>query len=137
GGPPPRFRATLRDGAIHARGASDDKGQLFIHLKALEHCFAAAGRLPLNVKLWIEGEEEIASPNLTAFLDREAGRLRADTMLVSDTQMLGPRRPSLVYGLRGKLDAVLDVAGPARALHSGLFGGAVLNPLQALCAIVA
>jgi acetylornithine deacetylase/succinyl-diaminopimelate desuccinylase-like protein len=133
----PPFRATLRHGAVYARGASDDKGQLFIQLKALERCFAAAGRLPLNVKLWIEGEEEIASPNLSAFLDREAGRLCADAMLVSDTQMLGPRQPSLVYGLRGKLDAVLDVSGPAHALHSGLFGGAVLNPLHALCTIVA
>ncbi len=133
----PPFRATRIGQNLFARGASDDKGQFFIHLKAIESYLATSGSLPINVKVWLEGEEEINSPNLAAFLDREAARLQADAVLVSDTEMLGPGRPSIIYGLRGNLSFELEVEGPHHDLHSGRYGGAVLNPLQALCEIVA
>src|SRR5207244_9410676 len=88
-------------------------------------------------KVWLEGEEEINSPNLPALLDREAARLRADAVLVSDTEMLGQGRPSIIYGLRGNLNFELEVGGPRHDLHSGRYGGAVLNPLQALSEMIA
>jgi acetylornithine deacetylase/succinyl-diaminopimelate desuccinylase-like protein len=133
----PPFRASRIGQNLFARGASDDKGQLFIHLKALESYLRTGGALPVNVKVWLEGEEEINSPNLPAFLDREAARLQADAVLVSDTEMLGRGRPSIIYGLRGNLSFELEVGGPRHDLHSGRYGGAVLNPLQALCEIIA
>jgi acetylornithine deacetylase/succinyl-diaminopimelate desuccinylase-like protein len=133
----PPFRPTIVGQSVVARGASDDKGQFFAHLKGIESYLAGTGRLPLNIKLWLEGEEEIGSPHVESFLDRHAERLRADAVLVSDTQMLGRGRPSLTYGLRGIVTVDLDVSGPAHDLHAGLYGGAVLNPLQALCQIVA
>jgi len=133
----PPFRATVLGKHLYARGASDDKGQLFIHLKALESLLTTTGRLPLNVKVWLEGEEEIGSPNLAVFLDRELSRLRADAVLVSDTEMPAPGRPAIVYGLRGNLSLELEVRAPMRELHSGRYGGAVLNPLQALCELIA
>lgn len=130
------FKATIVGDNLYARGASDDKGQLFIHLKAIES-YLRTGRLPLNIKVWLEGEEEINSPNLTAFLDRDAARLRANAVLVSDTEMLGRGKPSIIYGLRGNLSCELEVKGAKHDLHSGRYGGAVLNPLQALSDIVA
>jgi acetylornithine deacetylase/succinyl-diaminopimelate desuccinylase-like protein len=133
----PPFKATIIGKNLFARGASDDKGQLFIHLKAVESYLRTVGRLPLNIKIWLEGEEEINSPNLSAFLHRETARLRADAVLVSDTEMLGPGRPSIIYGLRGNLSCDLEVRGPKHDLHSGRYGGAVLNPLQALSEMVA
>jgi len=133
----PPFQATIAADYLYARGASDDKGQLFIHLKALESLLMTTGRLPVNVKVWLEGEEEIGSPNLAAFLDRELVRLRADAILVSDTEMPAAGRPALVYGLRGNLALELEVRGPARELHSGRYGGAAPNPLQALCELIA
>jgi acetylornithine deacetylase/succinyl-diaminopimelate desuccinylase-like protein len=133
----PPFRATIAGSNLFARGASDDKGQLFIHLKALESHLASGGRLPVNVKIWLEGEEEIGSPNLDAFLDHEIARLRADAVVVSDTEMAGPGRPTIIYGLRGMLACTIEARGPRRELHSGRYGGAVHNPLQALCEIVA
>jgi acetylornithine deacetylase/succinyl-diaminopimelate desuccinylase-like protein len=133
----PPFRATVIGQNLFARGASDDKGQLFVHLKALESYLRTVGALPVNVKVWLEGEEEIGSPHLLAFLDREEERLQSDAVLVSDTAMLGYGRPSIVYGLRGHLGFELEVSGPRHDLHSGLYGGAVLNPLQALCEIIA
>jgi acetylornithine deacetylase/succinyl-diaminopimelate desuccinylase-like protein len=133
----PPFQPTIVGHRVVARGASDDKGQCFAHLKGVESYLAAAGHLPINVKLWLEGEEEIGSPHVEQLLDRHAARLQADAVLVSDTQMLGRGRPSLTYGLRGLLTGDLEVRGPARDLHAGLYGGAVLNPLQALCEIVA
>ena len=131
------FQATVIGENIYGRGTSDDKGQFFIHLKALESYLKTSGGLPLNVKIWLEGEEEINSPNLSAFLDREVSRLKSDAVIVSDTQMIAPNRPSIVYGLRGKLTCELEVVGPKRDLHSGLYGGGILNPLQALSEIIA
>jgi len=133
----PPFQATIVGENLFARGASDDKGQLFIHLKALEGYLTTRGALPINVKVWLEGEEEINSPNLAAFIEREGTRLQADAVLVSDTEMLGYGRPSIIYGLRGNLAFELEVAGPKHDLHSGRYGGAVLNPLQALCEMIA
>ena len=132
----PPFRASVRDGKIYGRGSSDDKGQLFTHLCALESYLTADGRLPVNVKVWLEGEEELGSPTLEMFLDRHADTLRARVAIVSDTEIAG-NRPSIVYGLRGALAFELEVSGAPQELHSGRFGGAVLDPLQHLCALVA
>jgi len=131
------FKATIVNDNLYGRGASDDKGQFFIHLKAVESYLRTTGRLPINIKIWLEGEEEIGSPNLSAFLKREAKRLQANAVLVSDTEMLGKGRPSIIYGLRGNLNCELEVKGPKHDLHSGRYGGAVLNPLQTLSEIVA
>jgi acetylornithine deacetylase/succinyl-diaminopimelate desuccinylase-like protein len=133
----PPFQATRRGQNLFARGASDDKGQFFIHLKAIESYLSTLGSLPINIKVWLEGEEEINSPNLPAFLQREGERLRADAALVSDTEMLGLGRPSIIYGLRGNLAFELEVSGPRHELHAGRYGGAVHNPLQALCEMIA
>src|SRR5438034_394399 len=133
----PPFQASRVGQNLFARGASDDKGQFLIHLKAIESYLKTVGSLPINVKFWLEGEEEINSPNLPALLDREAARLRADAVLVSDTEMLGQGRPSIIYGLRGNLNFELEVSGPRHDLHSGRYGGAVYNPLQALSEMIA
>jgi acetylornithine deacetylase/succinyl-diaminopimelate desuccinylase-like protein len=133
----PPFRPTRRGRSLFSRGASDDKGQMFAHLKALESYLRAAERLPLNVKLWLEGEEEISSPSLPAFLDREVERLRADAVLVSDTEMPAPDRPAIIYGLRGHVVCEIEVRGASHDVHSGRFGGTIHNPLQALCELIA
>jgi acetylornithine deacetylase/succinyl-diaminopimelate desuccinylase-like protein len=133
----PPFEPTVRGDHLYGRGACDDKGQLFAHVKALEASLKTAGRLPLNVKVLFEGEEEIGSPNLKAFLQRNARSLAADAAVMSDTRMLGPKRPALTYSLRGGLGMEIEVSGPKTDLHSGTFGGAVHNPLQALCGILA
>lgn len=133
----PPFKATIANHNLYARGASDDKGQLWIHLKAIESYLRTVGRLPLNIKVWLEGEEEINSPNLAAFLDRQAEKLRANAVLVSDTEMLAVGKPSIIYGLRGSLTCELEVRGPRHDLHSGRYGGAVLNPLQAMSELLA
>lgn len=133
----PPFQASLVGENLFARGASDDKGQLFIHLKVIESYLKTVGTLPINIKVWLEGEEEINSPNLSVFLDREATRLQADAILVSDTEMLGQGRPSIIYGLRGNLYFEIEVSGPRHDLHSGRYGGAVYNPLQALSEMIA
>jgi acetylornithine deacetylase/succinyl-diaminopimelate desuccinylase-like protein len=131
------FAPRVRAGKLYGRGASDDKGQLFIHLAAIEAYAATAGAPPLDVTVWFEGEEEIGSPSAPFFLDRRLEALRADVVVVSDTEMASAARPSLTYGLRGSvvLDAV--VSGPARDLHSGRYGGAVANPVHGLAALVA
>jgi len=98
----PPFKATLRQDKLFARGASDDKGQLFIHLKAIESLLKTAGRLPVNVKVWLEGEEEINSPTFPTFLKQNLQRLQADAILVSDTEMISANCPSIIYGFRGK-----------------------------------
>ena len=133
----PAFGAEIRDGFLHGRGASDDKGQLFTHVKALETLLQTRGRLPVNVKCLFEGEEEIGSPNLPAFLARNRRALHADAAVMSDTRMLTPDQPALTYSLRGQLALEIEVRGPDHDLHSGNFGGAVHDPLQALCEIVA
>lgn len=132
----PPFEPTLRDGALYARGSSDDKGQVMANLEAIA-AWEAVGGPPVNLKVVIEGEEEIGSPNLAAWLRAHAGALAADVALVSDTAILAPGTPSIVYALRGLCYLEIEVEGPRRDLHSGQYGGAVANPANALCAIVA
>jgi len=123
----------VRDGRyLYARGASDDKGQLMAHLAAIEAWLATAGRLPVNLRLVLDGEEEIGSPTLVAAAARGWPPLAADLALVSDTWMLAPDRPVLITGLRGVLGARLEIGGPARDLHAGTYGGAVANPAEVL-----
>ena len=133
----PPFSARIEDGFLHGRGASDDKGQLFAHVKAIESLLENTRRLPVNVKCLFEGEEEIGSTNLMPFLKRNRQALRADAAVMSDTRMVSEDQPALTYGLRGQLAVELDVRGQQRDLHSGNFGGAVHDPLQVLCEIVA
>jgi acetylornithine deacetylase/succinyl-diaminopimelate desuccinylase-like protein len=133
----PPFTPTMIGSNLHARGASDDKGQLFSHVKAIESYLKTGRTLPVNVKCIFEGEEEIGSPNLTSFIARNRSALRADAAVISDTRMLAPDRPAISYAQRGGLRAELEVAGPPHDLHSGNFGGAVHNPLQALCEMIA
>jgi acetylornithine deacetylase/succinyl-diaminopimelate desuccinylase-like protein len=132
----PPFEPTIRDGRLYARGAADDKGQLFIHLKVLEAFLRVRGRLPLNVRLLIEGEEEIGSPNLSPFLERHAPDLACDVVVVSDTHMQGIDHPSITTGLRGLACAELRVRTAAGDLHSGNYGGAIANPIQVLAELL-
>jgi acetylornithine deacetylase/succinyl-diaminopimelate desuccinylase-like protein len=133
----PPFGGLIRANRLYGRGASDDKGQFFTHIKALEILLKTGRRLPLNVKILLEGEEEIGSPNLGAFIRQHRRLLRADCAVLSDTNLLSAEQPALTFGLRGSFSAELDVRGPRAELHSGIFGGAVLNPLQALCELLA
>jgi acetylornithine deacetylase/succinyl-diaminopimelate desuccinylase-like protein len=133
----PPFEPTLRDGKLYARGAVDDKGQVYMHLKAIEAHMKVNGRLPINLKVVIEGEEEVGSDNLAKFLRERRSQLDADVILVSDTAMLGPDQPALCYALRGILYTQIEVTGPSKDLHSGHFGGAVTNPANALCVMIA
>jgi acetylornithine deacetylase/succinyl-diaminopimelate desuccinylase-like protein len=133
----PPFTPTLLNDNLHARGASDDKGQLFSHVKAIEAYLKTSNSLPVNVKCIFEGEEEIGSPHLTSFIAKNKRALRANAAVISDTRMLAPDRPAISYAQRGGLRAELYVTGPPHDLHSGNFGGAVHNPLQALCEMVA
>jgi acetylornithine deacetylase/succinyl-diaminopimelate desuccinylase-like protein len=132
----PPFEPTLRGENLYGRGACDDKGQLFAHVKAIESYMRTRGHLPVNVKCVFEGEEEIGSPNLKPFVSRHARKLAADVVVVSDTRMLGPGRPAITYGLRGSLSLEIEVAGAPHDLHSGNFGGAIHNPAQALCRVI-
>ncbi len=131
------FKPDIRDNYIYGRGTSDDKGQVFIHFKALEAYLKSGGRLPVNVKLLVEGEEEVGGPNLDAFIEQHRDSLRADVAVISDTNMLGPEQPCVVYGLRGLCYIQVEVTGPDRDLHSGRYGGAIYNPIQALCEMLA
>jgi acetylornithine deacetylase/succinyl-diaminopimelate desuccinylase-like protein len=133
----PPFDPMVRGENLFGRGASDDKGQLFTHLKAVESYLRSARALPVNVICLFEGEEEIGSTNLPRFLARAHDDLVADIAVISDTRMLGANRPAITYGLRGALSVELEVQGPRTDLHSGNFGGAIHNPLQALCEILA
>lgn len=128
----PPFEPQVRDDYVYARGAADDKGQLYIHVKAVEAYLCATGRLPLNVKFIIEGEEEIGSANLHTFIADNHELLAADSALISDSAILDRDRPALVYSLRGNCHVLLDITGPARDLHSGTYGGSINNPLNAL-----
>ena len=129
------FEPEIRDGKICARGADDDKGQGFMHIKAFEY-MVQSNTLPCNVKFMIEGEEEIGSPNLGKFCEQHKEMLKADVILVSDTTMIGPGKPSITTGLRGLAYWQVEVSGPNRDLHSGLFGGAVANPINVLCRLI-
>jgi acetylornithine deacetylase/succinyl-diaminopimelate desuccinylase-like protein len=133
----PPFEPVVRGDDVYGRGANDDKGQMFVHVKAIESFLKTGGALPINVICLFEGEEEIGSPNLASFLTANRSFLNADCAVVSDTRIPGPDRPAITYALRGSLSLELEAQGPKRELHSGHFGGAVHNPLQALCEIVA
>ena len=121
------FKAEVRDNYLYGRGTSDDKGQTFIHAKVLESFLKTSGQLPVNVKLIIEGEEEIGGPSLDAFIEQHQEQLKADVAVISDTHMLRPDLPCLVYALRGLCYIQVEVTGPARDLHSGQYGGADLQ----------
>lgn len=133
----PPFEPTVRGNDLYGRGAADDKGQLFTHVKAIESYLRTVGELPVNVKCLFEGEEEIGSPNLATFFERNRETLAADVAVVSDMRILAPNRPAITYALRGALSLELEVRGPKEDLHSGNFGGVVHNPLQVLCEIIA
>ncbi len=133
----PPFEPTERDGRIYARGAADDKGQLYMHVKALEALRRTRGRVPVNVIVVAEGEEEIGSPNLVPFLERHADRLACDLVVISDTSMFAEDLPSLLFSLRGLAYFEIHVRGARSDLHSGEYGGAVANPGNALARILA
>lgn len=133
----PPFEPTVRDGKIYARGASDDKGQVFQHIKALEALLATEGKLPVNVKLLIEGEEEVGSTHLDDFVLANQELLKADVLVISDTPLYAKGQPALCYGLRGLAALELTLTGAKGDLHSGLYGGAVQNPLHALVELLA
>jgi acetylornithine deacetylase/succinyl-diaminopimelate desuccinylase-like protein len=133
----PPFEASVRDGKIYGRGSVDDKGQVLMHLAAIEAHLRLTGTLPINVKVVVEGEEEIGSPNFEAFLARERERLSCDVVVVSDTAVFAEDVPSLTVSLRGLVHWELTVHGPAGDLHSGYYGGVVRNPLEALAQILA
>ncbi len=132
----PPFQPTVRDGRIYARGTTDDKGQFLIHLKAAQGLNAVHGQLPVNLKFILEGEEEIGSPNLPAFIEEHKELLACDVLVISDTGMYAPGIPSLLYGLRGLSYLEVEVKGADGDLHSGIFGGAVPNPALELCRIL-
>jgi acetylornithine deacetylase/succinyl-diaminopimelate desuccinylase-like protein len=131
------FRPTPDGPHLYGRGASDDKGQFMAHLAAIEAWLATSAKLPVNLRLILDGEEEIGSPTLLAAVARRWPLLAADVAVVSDTWMLAPHKPVLITGLRGVLGARLEISGPARDLHAGAFGGAVANPAEALAGLVA
>ena len=133
----PAFEPTIRDGNIFARGASDDKGQLFIHIKALEARLKTVGSLPVNVVVLAEGEEEVGSPNLVPFVQAHKERLACDAVVISDSSMFAHGQPSLLFSLRGLAYFEIHVEGPSVDLHSGGYGGAVVNPGNALSSIIA
>jgi acetylornithine deacetylase/succinyl-diaminopimelate desuccinylase-like protein len=133
----PPFEPALRDGRIYARGSVDDKGQLYLHVKALEAHLKTTGRLPVNVVVLAEGEEEVGSEHLADFVQQQASRLRCDGVVISDSSMFAPGVPSLLFSLRGLAYFQIDVQGPAGDLHSGSYGGAVVNPATTLARIIA
>src|SRR5690349_19536843 len=133
----PAFEPTERGGNLYGRGTADDKGQVHIHLKALAALKHAEGKLPLNVKVIVEGEEEVGSVNLWDFVTNNKDRLKADALVVSDTSMLAKGVPSITYGLRGLDYYQMEITGPAQDLHSGVFGGAVPNPITILAETIA
>ncbi|GAB2789939.1 acetylornithine deacetylase/succinyl-diaminopimelate desuccinylase-like protein [Hymenobacter luteus] len=130
------FEPVIKDGKIYARGACDDKGQVYMHVKALE-VMNQEGGVPCNVKVMIEGEEEIGSNNLSIFVRNNREKLKADVILISDTGILSNDQPSIEVGLRGLSYHEVEVTGPNRDLHSGLYGGAVANPINVLCKMIA
>lgn len=133
----PPFEATIRGENLYARGAADDKGQIFIHFKAIEATMTQEGRLPVNVKMLIEGEEEVGSEHLESFVKEHRGLLKSDLAVISDSGMFAKGVPSICYSLRGLSYMEVEVTGPNRDLHSGSFGGALHNPVQALCEMIA
>ena len=133
----PAFEPDVRNGNIYGRGTADDKGQVHIHIKALEALRNVYGKLPVNIKVMIEGEEEVGSVNLWEFVKSNQQRLKADALIVSDTAMLTKGVPSITYGLRGLNYYQIEITGPSQDLHSGVFGGAVPNPITILAEMIA
>lgn len=133
----PPFQATVRDGEIYARGAADDKGQVFMHFKAIEAHLTQHGRLPVNMKIVIEGEEEVGSEHLDDFVRGHKDELASDVVVISDSAMFARGVPSICYGLRGLVYCQIDLRGSATDLHSGSFGGAVANPGFVLAQMIA
>jgi acetylornithine deacetylase/succinyl-diaminopimelate desuccinylase-like protein len=133
----PPFEATERDGELYARGAADDKGQVFMHLKAIEAHLEKNGRLPVNIRLIIEGEEEVGSVHLDNFIREHKAQLQADVVVISDSAMFDRGVPSICYALRGLVYFQIDLRGTTGDLHSGVFGGAVANPAMVLAQILA
>jgi acetylornithine deacetylase/succinyl-diaminopimelate desuccinylase-like protein len=128
----PPFEPTVRDGRLFARGSVDDKGQLYLHVKAAEALLRERGSLPVNLIILAEGEEEVGSDNLSEFVERHAKQLACDAVVISDSAMFAPGQPSILSSLRGIAYFQVDVQGPAQDLHSGSYGGAVVNPAMAL-----
>lgn len=133
----PPFEPTVKNGRVYARGSSDDKGQSYTHIKSVESFLKTGTKLPVNVKFILEGEEEIGSPNLVPFIKENKDLLDCDMVLISDTAMFGEDQPSITYGLRGLAYMEIHVTGPNRDLHSGVYGGAVENPVNVLTEIIA
>ena len=133
----PPFEATVRDGEIYARGSADDKGQVFMHFKAVEAHLKQTGKLPVNIKFILEGEEEVGSVNLDEFVRAHKHDLKADVVVISDSPMFDRGIPSICYGLRGLVYAQIDLRGSSTDLHSGSFGGAVANPAFVLAQMIA
>jgi acetylornithine deacetylase/succinyl-diaminopimelate desuccinylase-like protein len=133
----PPFEPVVHGNNLYGRGACNDKGQMFAHVKALEAYLRTDRVLPVNVKCLFEGEEEIGSPNLTPFLSQHKSALAADMAVMSDMPIIAADRPAITYAMRGALSLELEVHGPRQDLHSGIFGGAIHNPLQVLCEIIA
>ncbi len=132
----PPFEPTVRDGKIYARGACDDKGQFYMHIKALE-IMVKHGQVPCNIKFMIEGEEEVGSAHLGEFVKANKSKLKADVILISDTSLISLDQPSITVGLRGLSYMEVQVTGPNRDLHSGVYGGAIANPANVLCQMIA
>lgn len=132
----PPFEPVVKDGYIYARGSADDKGQFYMHVKAFEYMIKT-NSLPCNAKFMIEGEEEVGSENLGIFVKNNKEKLKADTIVISDTSMIANDVPSISVGLRGLSYLEVEVTGPNRDLHSGLYGGAVGNPINILCNMIA
>ncbi len=132
----PPFEPVIKDGKIYARGSCDDKGQVYMHIKALE-MLLKTGKLPCNVKFLIEGEEEVGSASLGDFVKKNKKKLEADVILISDTDIIDNKIPSITVGLRGIAGIEIEVTGPNRDLHSGVYGGGVANPITVLCEMIA
>ena len=128
----PPFEPTVRDGNIYARGSADDKGQMYMHIKAVEALLATTGTLPVNLKFLIEGEEEVGGESVAKFVAENPARLKADVALVSDTELFAEGLPTLCIGLRGLIYTEIEARGPSRDLHSGMYGGAAPNAVFGL-----
>ncbi len=133
----PPFEPVIKNGTLYARGTCDDKGQLFMHLKALESYFQTEGQPPVNLKYIFEGEEESGSKHLPPFIETHKEQLAADVVVISDTTLFAPGVPSITYGLRGMAYVEVTLTGPDRDLHSGMYGGAIENPINALARLLA
>lgn len=133
----PPFEPTRRDGNLYARGATDDKGQMFTHVKSAEAWLKTVGKLPVNLKFLIEGEEEVGSEHLDGFIAANKAKLKCDVCVISDTSQFGPGLPAITYGLRGISYFELKLQGPDKDLHSGVFGGAAVNPANVLVKMLA